>query len=44
MGEKPIEEITVSDIVRRAEVGRASFYRHFDSKEAVVRHHLCHRQ
>lgn len=40
MGEKPFEEITVSDIVRRAEVGRASFYRHFDSKEAVVRHHL----
>ena len=35
MGEKPFEKITVSDIVRRAEVGRASFYRHFDSKEAV---------
>ena len=40
MGEKPFEKITVSDIVRRAEVGRASFYRHFDSKEAVVHHHL----
>lgn len=40
MGEVPFEEITVSDIVRRAEVGRASFYRHFDSKEAVVRRHL----
>ena len=35
-----VEKITVSDIVRRAEVGRASFYRHFDSKEAVVHHHL----
>lgn len=41
MNEKPFEEITISDIVRRAEVGRASFYRHFDSKEAVVRHHLA---
>lgn len=41
MREKPFEEITVSDIVRRAKVGRASFYRHFDSKEAVVRHHLA---
>lgn len=40
MREKPFEKITVSDIVCRAEVGRASFYRHFDSKEAVVRHHL----
>ena len=41
MEEMPFKEITVSDIVRRAEVGRASFYRHFDSKEAVVRHHLA---
>lgn len=41
MEEKPFDEITISEIVRRAEVGRASFYRHFDSKEAVVRHHLA---
>lgn len=41
MERMPFGEITVSDIVRRAEVGRASFYRHFDSKEAVVRHHLA---
>ncbi len=41
MEEMPFEEITVSDIVRKAEVGRASFYRHFDSKEAVVRHHMA---
>ena len=41
MQEKPFEEITVSDIVQRAEVGRASFYRHFDSKEAVMRHHMA---
>ncbi len=40
MNEIPFDEITISDIVRKAEVGRASFYRHFDSKEAVVRHHL----
>lgn len=41
MNEIPFEEITVSDIVRRAGVGRASFYRHFDSKEAVVRYHMA---
>lgn len=41
MKEVPFEKITVSDIVRKAQVGRASFYRHFDSKEAVVRHHLA---
>lgn len=41
MKETPFEEITVSDIVREAGVGRASFYRHFDSKEAVVRHHMA---
>ncbi|MDE7171390.1 MAG: TetR family transcriptional regulator [Oscillospiraceae bacterium] len=41
MKETPFEEITISDIVRKAGVGRASFYRHFDSKEAVVRHHMA---
>ncbi len=41
MNEMPFEKITVSDIVREAGVGRASFYRHFDSKEAVVRHHMA---
>lgn len=41
MKETPFAEITVSDIVREAGVGRASFYRHFDSKEAVVRHHMA---
>ena len=40
MAERPFAEIRVSDIVRRAEVGRASFYRHFDSREDVVRHHM----
>lgn len=41
MNEMPFEKITVSDIVREAGVGRASFYRHFDSKEAVVRRHIA---
>ena len=40
MNEMPFEKITVSDIVLEAGVGRASFYRHFDSKEAVIRHHM----
>lgn len=38
--EKPFAAITVSEIVRRAEVGRASFYRHFDSKDAVICGHM----
>jgi len=37
----PFEKINISGIVRRAGVDRASFYRHFDSKEAVVRHYLA---
>lgn len=41
MNKMPFDKINVSDIVRRAGVGRASFYRHFDSKEEVVRHHLA---
>lgn len=36
MDEKSFSEITVSDIVREAGVARASFYRNFDTKEAVI--------
>ncbi len=34
------EEITVSDLVKKAGVGRVSFYRNFESKEDVLRKHL----
>ena len=40
MAERPYEEISISDIVLRAQVGRSSFYRHFNSREDVVRRHM----
>lgn len=40
MRETPFERITVKDLVARAGVGRASFYRNFESKEDVVARRL----
>lgn len=34
--EKPFEKITVSEIVKRADVARTTFYAHFESKEALL--------
>lgn len=34
---QPFESITITDLVKRAGVGRVSFYRNFESKEDVVR-------
>lgn len=36
----PIGEISISQICDAAQVGRASFYRNFESKEDVIRKHL----
>ena len=33
---KAFSEITVTDIVREADVARASYYRNFDSKEQII--------
>jgi AcrR family transcriptional regulator len=33
---RPYERIRVSDVTRKAGVGRATFYAHFDSKEALL--------
>ncbi|WP_237233421.1 TetR/AcrR family transcriptional regulator [Rothia nasisuis] len=33
---QPLEAITISALCAHAQVGRASFYRHFDSKEQVL--------
>jgi len=38
--QKPISEISISEICDDAGVGRASFYRNFDSKEDIVRKYL----
>ena len=37
MSERPFEEILVSALTERADVGRASFYRNYQSKEDVLR-------
>ncbi len=36
LSEKPFREISVSDLARRADVGRQTFYRHFDSIGAML--------
>lgn len=38
--EKPIGEISVSELCDRAGVGRTSFYRNYERKEDIVRAHL----
>jgi len=38
--EKPMQEISISEITERAGVGRMSFYRNYNSKEDVVRAYL----
>ncbi len=37
MHEKKYEDITITEIVNRAKVGRATFYRHFDTIDDVLR-------
>lgn len=36
LDEKPIEGISVSELTQRAQVGRVSFYRNFNSKADVL--------
>lgn len=38
--EKPLNEISISEIVDGAAVGRTSFYRNYATKEAVVKRHI----
>lgn len=40
MESRPYNEITVSDIAKKAGVGRATFYRYFSSKEDVIGYFL----
>lgn len=39
MSKKKINDISISEICDKAQVGRASFYRNYDSKEEVIQHH-----
>ena len=40
MEDGPIGNISISQVCTQAQVGRASFYRNFESKEDVIRKHL----
>ena len=40
MGEKPYEDITVTDITQKAGVGRATYYRHFRTKADIIRNYF----
>ena len=37
---KDFEAITITELTRKAGVGRVSFYRNFESKEDVIRQYL----
>lgn len=41
LAEKPISDITISELCDLAEVGRTSFYRNFDTKEAILKAYLA---
>lgn len=40
MKEKNFNQITIQELVKKAGVGRSSFYRHFDSKEDILCYHI----
>ena len=34
--EKPLSDITVSELTNKAEIGRVSFYRNYQNKEDII--------
>ncbi|WP_082423077.1 TetR/AcrR family transcriptional regulator [Paenibacillus dakarensis] len=40
LSKKAIHEISISELCEKAGVGRASFYRNFESKEAILKTHI----
>ena len=40
MQDKPIEDISISELCETAAIGRASFYRNFNSKEDILRGYI----
>ena len=37
LSEKDLTQITVGDIIRQADVGRATFYAHFETKDYLLK-------
>lgn len=40
LSEKTINDISISELVEKAEVGRASFYRNYEQKEDILKAHI----
>jgi len=40
--EKPMEDISISELCDKAGVGRVSFYRNFESKEDIIKSRISH--
>ena len=40
--EKPLEQISISELCDAAGVGRTSFYRNFETKEEILKAHIKH--
>ncbi len=40
LADKPLDSISISELCEKARVGRASFYRNFESKEDILKTHL----
>jgi len=40
LSEKPMDDISISELVETAQVGRASFYRNYEQKEDILKAHI----
>ena len=40
LSEKPLNDISISELVETAQVGRASFYRNYEQKEDILKAHI----